>query len=223
MVSAVALLLVLAGACGGTGGQVARTGTKVVVSRFVSAADDAAEYELIWGRQPSQGLLSRDRALLQSLDDSVVRVAPRADATAAETFVDYYQRSADDVITLTGHNEAGIFRFPDGSWVDIGALGSGGPPIAIISCESAKYASGQAVGLPSVLTLTVAADIERTFVQRVSDLNAAPSVAQLKRLLEDSADEMTDGQEGTWIAVAVVGGTSATVVTLLVWQIEPAA
>lgn len=161
--------------------------------------------------------------MLESMDPSVIRLAPLSGTTAADSFMSKFQTSTADVITLVGHNDHGTFKFPDGSSITLSDLGSGGPSIALISCGSAFYANGRAVGLPSEVTLDAAADIESAFVAAVNQLDGAVDVTQLRVLLNSATREVLTSrtEKLRYTFVVAGGGTVAVSITVIVWEQYP--
>lgn len=164
------VLAVTAAACAG-GSGVARGGGAVVrnvpeIDRFIVAASSPAEYRGIWGQAPTQRQLRQSLSALSAVEGAVVRVRPPVGMTAAESWLRAYRSSSASVVTLVGHNEAGVFRFADGSGVSLGELGGGtGPLVVVFSCDAAKSVTGRTVGtVPEVVTLLAATEMERRVV-----------------------------------------------------------
>jgi hypothetical protein len=220
----VALLVVVG--CGGGARVGARAGAEAVavkMQRFVSAASDAADYENIWGRLPSAGQLTRSRqALNEALGAGLTQIRATGGSTDAQQFVAAYRSSSSDVITLVGHNEGSAFRFPDGSAVDLRGIGlQRGPVLALVSCNSATYANGQSVGLPTAVTLELAFDVEQRFAAKVQGLALAPTPADAQLLLVGALNEAGAQRTETFKYVAIGGGVAGgSVVGVAIWQVQ---
>lgn len=211
--------LVAAG-CGGaptSGGQRAA----LTLERFISGPQNAADYKAIWGKVPGAGQQQRDQSVLAGLSSDITRLAPAAGNTAADTFTASLKSSDAAVVTVIGHNDGGFLRLADGSGVPLSELGGVGPLVAMISCDAARYASNNAVGiLPSTVTLSVAVQIERTLTSRLQQLNSRPDVAQLKQLLDESTRSVLEPDPNYWgYALAVTGTGTAGTATVRIWQV----
>ncbi|MDF1605030.1 hypothetical protein [Nocardioides sp. YIM 152315] len=219
-----AVVLAAASACGGSTPRTAAA--TIRAARFISAADSAAEYEAIWAAKPTAGRLRRDRATLAHVDTDVVRVVASSGTSAADTFVDGYRSSSADVVTVIGHNEGGLLKFADGSSVPLWDLGVGGKPIALISCSSAAYARGQAVGLPDPVALATAVRIEQALTARVSQLEEAPTAAQLKDLLvtvaleESAATSRASRRKVIALTVTLPTAAGSTIYNTVVFELD---
>ena len=65
--------------------------------------------------------------------------------------------------------------------------------MAVISCNSMRYADGQAVGIPSAITFTVAYAVQAKFATKLAAFQTVPTVADLQSMLISSADEAAEG------------------------------
>lgn len=191
-----ALILMATTACGGGGGS----GSKVVaraalnVEPYVARANNAKEFQLIWGAKRS---VRQEDAISRLMNDArglgMTTLRPTQTSAASDVFLSRHQKSSSDLITLVGHNSEGTFKFPDGSPVDLRALGGPGKPlIALISCDPDQFANGAAVGVPTPITIEVALLAEQKFVARVNSLNAAPDVAKTQQLPMESLVEVAN-------------------------------
>ena len=207
--AAAAALVAATAACGGSPAQ--GPGRDVVrslsVARFATAADNETQYLKIWKKPPTQTQLNQNRKFLQNLNDDVVRVLPEANVSAAQSWLDSYRTSVDDVVTLIGHNDGTAFRFSDGSYVELSVLEQvNGPPLAFLSCDS-YTAGGQIAGVPGKLTLAMAASMEQRIVAAVADLDEAPTREHLRDLIVPIYNDEVK-QVRVDRGVKVVGGVS---------------
>lgn len=214
-------LLVLVAGCSSTSTTVSRTAPNF--QRFVAAADDFAEYEIIWGRTPTQGQQSRQSAVLDdAISQGLTALRSTSTETAAQRFTSLYRSSSADVVTLVGHNEGGIFRFPDGSTADLRSVGSeGGPILAMISCDSAEYSTGQKIGLPTAVTIELAVDVEQRFVAKISALDALPTTQEVGAILEEALREATSTRPEAYKFYLIGGVTGTAVVGVGIYQVVP--
>ena len=214
------LLVLLTTGCGGGGGS---TSGRVAsnIQRLVATADEVAEYNNIWGKIPTAGQQRRQSAILDdATSQGLTALRSTPTRTASEQFLDLYQSTSADIVTLVGHNDGGIFRFPDASWVDLREVGGdGGPIIALISCDSAVYASGQAVGLPTPVTIELAVDVEQRFVTKVGALQALPSVAEAERLLVEALSEAADARAERFVYMTLTGVGSGVVAGISIHEV----
>lgn len=184
LATTVALVAVL-GACAArpppsTGDDVVKA---LAVGRFATAAEDSTQFHGIWKEWPSQRQLNQNQQFLQELSPAVTRVVPEVNTTAAQSWLNYYQGTTDDVVTLIGHNDGIAFRFSDGSRLALRDLEQlDGPPLVFLSCDSYTVA-GQVVGVPGELTLAMAAAMEQRIVATVATLDAPPTSEQLRDLI----------------------------------------
>lgn len=207
------VVAVLLAGCGGggvvSGGGGGTTRQLVTLERFIVAADDVQEYRGIWGTQPSQRQLRENQGVLRTADE-LLRVPTPTSSTAAQSWVEAYQASAADVVTLVGHNEEGAFRFADGSSVDLQSLGqTSGPALVVISCDAARNSQNQVVGtVPEFVTLTAAVEIERRVAAAVAD-GGSSTTSQLEVVVDDATTEVLAENSAYRMAggVVVVAGS----------------
>lgn len=210
------LLLFSLAACGGTGGTAARTGLRL--EKYAAVATGAEDFRNIWGKTPTATELDKAiKAAGQAADLGFQIPAATQAQTAAESFLANYRTSTADVVTLVGHNDNGTFRFADSSPLALSELSSaGGPPVAMISCNSLTYANGQAVGVPSAITFTVAYATQAKFAAKLASRESVPTVAELQAMLIESLTEAANESRAPMkYAVFGVGAGGAGIAT---WQ-----
>lgn len=193
------LLLGLVASCGGGASGGAKVSAAVVprpppitVQKFAATVDDAAGFGNVWKRAPrSAGELGKVTSASRKAESLGYRIPVASGTrTAANDFLRRYNESTADVVTLVGHNDNGLFRFADGSWVQLSTLGNPNRPmVAMVSCDSIEYANGQAIGLPSAVTYTIAYATENKFANRIAQLPWLPSKDVLQQMLIQSLDE----------------------------------
>ncbi len=214
----IAILLLSIAACGGGGGGGPVARTALQLEKFAAVANGADEFRNIWGRSPSATELDKALAAAGRAPEMGFHVPVATQArSAAESFLEQYRTSSADVVTLVGHNDGGTFRFADGSPLSFSELSfAGGPPVALISCNSMTYANGQAVGVPSAITFTVAYATEAKFAARLTSRTSVPTVPELQSMLVESLEEAAaeSGVQMKYVVfgVGTVGGGIA------VWQ-----
>jgi hypothetical protein len=160
------------------------------IKRFASVPKDVSEYRSVFGKPPSGAQRADIESTYQEAGTRGLQVLARTDESSiAEKFIVEYQSGGAQFATLVGHNEGGVFRFADGSGVNLDALGGEGYPLlAVISCESGQYVNGTAVGIPSRLTFQIAYATEQRYTQRVRQLRSL-SPAEARDILEASLRE----------------------------------
>jgi hypothetical protein len=216
---------VLAG-CGSSGG-----GTKSALkaaARYFSGPVDELQFQGMFNLK--RGTKNFEKLLEDALGGTreaeqrgmqVLLPAAQLTATLADDFLTKLRGYTSGVVTLIGHNDEGRFYFADRSWVGVDALAaaSGGARVAIISCESARYASGLSLGVPSKLSYEVAHRTEAKFLARLENLTEDSSNADLQAALtgafNDAVFEMKAGRAIKGAAVAGVTGAGITIVELL--------
>jgi hypothetical protein len=79
-----------------------------------------------------------------------------AHLTAAEEALNSYQSGRYSSLVLVGHNDGGVFKFPDGSYINLATVRANQTTtLAVLSCESSGY-GGYYAGIPSPLTYSIA-------------------------------------------------------------------
>lgn len=193
--------------------------------RFASVPEDSTAFGRIFGHEPTAAQASDISRILSEGRSSGLTIV-RSDTgagTLAQQFLDRYHGapSGSQVFTLVGHNAGGQFRFADGSPMDLTQLGDQSDKlIAVISCESGAFVNGNAIGIPTRLTYTVAYRAETNFVARVrllAKLGVLPSHDEAQRALESALNDAASGVgvQVRWTAVAVGSGGVA---AIAIWQ-----
>lgn len=175
-VAVILLVVLLALPACGTGGGAVTGGAKALTSqRFVSLADDASEFEMIFKRAPRGGEQADISKNVAKAGDQGLTILKPSESDVATQFLTAYQNSSDDVVTIVGHNEKGRLYFVDGSWVQLERLGvdPDAPLLAVISCQSQNLVSGQAVGIPVEVGYAIAFRTEELFLARLGALDEA--------------------------------------------------
>jgi hypothetical protein len=188
---------------------------------LASVARNAEEARNIWqGKQFSQRLLSQTISAAEkapSLGVQLINASGR-ETSAAQVFDRRIADSPAAVITLVGHNAGGFFRFPDGSYTDLRALGQARRPIVMISCNSLVYANGTSAGLPGPVALTVAFTVQTRFTEKLQALGYVPSQTEMQAMLVSSVEEIAkERREGILYTAGAIGGTG-TLTGLVIWQ-----
>ena len=148
----------------------------------------------------------------------MTRIGPGAGADAAQSFQAALRSSTSDVVTVVGHNDDGQLRFVDGSLLPLSELGDVGPMVAMISCDAARYANGNAAGvLPSTVTLDAAVAIEQELISLLNALDTSPDLATLQQLMDQSTRTVLEGRPELWSYRVTVAGAGAA--TVGIWQI----
>lgn len=198
------LLFSLAACGGGGGGTVSRTALHL--EKYAAVATGADDFRNIWGQAPTANELDKAiKAAGQASKLGFKVPAATQVRTAAKSFLEEYRTSTADVVTLVGHNDSGTFRFADGSPLSLSELSSaGGPPVAMISCNSMTYANGQAVGVPSAITFTVAYATQAKFAAKLASRESVPAASELQSMLLESLNEAAT-ESGARMKYAVFG------------------
>lgn len=115
LVVTLALILMATTACGGGGGS----GSKVVaraalnVEPYVARANNAKEFQLIWGAKRS---VRQEDAISRLMNDArglgMTALRPTQTSTASDVFLSRHQKSSSDLITLVGHTPKERSSFP---------------------------------------------------------------------------------------------------------------
>lgn len=214
------LLLALTGCFGSGGGAEGGAVVRTVLhmDNYAAVATGADEFVNIWGRSPSATELDRTIAAAGQASSLGFKIpAATGSASAAQAFLEQYRTSTADVVTLVGHNDDGVFRFADGSPLPLNELAdAGGPPVAMISCNSMSYADGQSVGIPSAITFTVAYAAQAKFAAKLAARQTVPTVGELQSLLTESAAEAAN--ESGAVLKYTVFGVGASGAGIAIWQ-----
>ncbi len=91
-----------------------------------------------------------------------------------------------------------------------------GPPIAMISCNSMTYANGQAFGVPSAITFTVAYATEANFAAKLALHESVPAVPELQAMLVEALNEAVSEANTQLKYVAFTVGAGGT--GIAIWQ-----
>ncbi len=86
----------------------------------------------------------------------------------------------------------------------------------MISCNSMTYANGQAVGIPSAITFTVAYSTQTKLAGKIAERTSVPTGSELQQLLIDSLNEAS-AESGVQMKY-VVFGVGTTGGGIAVWQ-----
>jgi lysophospholipase L1-like esterase len=184
------------------------------VKGYASVPSTPEEFRAMWRTDAGAGQVSRAIGSASRADDvGLIAVRPRGGTAAADVFLrDYVATTPDQVVILVGHNDQGIFAFPDGSSVDLAAMRTDARGVlAVVSCSSVRYADGRYAGVPVDLAYDYAYKIQTRFRERIRALDAGTTVTvetaqlELNLAMADVADART-----RQIAIAVGGAGLAT-------------
>lgn len=212
------LILILLFSIAGCGGGGTASRTVLHLENYAAVATRADEFRNIWGQSPTATELNKAIVAAGQASELGFKVPAATQVrTAAESFFEQYRTSTADVVTLVGHNDEGTFRFADGSPLSLSELSSaGGPPVAMISCNSMTYANGQAVGVPSAITFTVAYATQAKFAAKLASRESVPTASELQSMLIESLDEAAteSGARVKYVVFAVGTGGGG----IAIWQ-----
>jgi len=218
--TAVTLLTLVAckGGGGGGGGGAGKAAVRAI-KRYVSVARNGDEFARIFERSPTAGqeaTISKTFAKAETTGRTALRASVANESVAQEFLREYRSTPRDGLITLVGHNAGGTFRFADGSTIDLGKLGSSdGSLVAVVSCESARFVDGRAVGIPTDVTYDVAYRTEQKFSEQVAgspSLSRSEAQQYLESALADAVRELR--VEGFYKTAVIGGGTGVVGVSI---------
>jgi hypothetical protein len=163
----------------------------IAFKRFAAVGESADDFPRIFRNRKATAARVRDftnaRPTAQTKGFTLL-IRSENESNIAETFLAQYRQAASgQIFTLVGHNEGGIFRFRDGSWLNLNLIGQNDTDklIAVISCESGRFVQGQAVGVPSDTTYNIAFSTEERFRQHVQEAVAAGVVIDATRARQE--------------------------------------
>jgi len=222
------LLLIAISACGGGTAPLGPAAQQAfpLVKRFASVAESSDEFANIFKQQPNGRQVGEISDLVRQTRSRGYQTLPlQAGRRAAEAFLSEYQSSPPGYITLVGHNSYGTFRFPDGSELDLSSLTRTDLITAVVSCESGRYVTSAAIGLPDELTYSVAFLTEQKYTQMLATSLEARVVSptNAQSLLDAAYGEAISetGQAADRImAYRLTGLGSTTVVGISVYQYQ---
>ncbi len=215
------LFLILLMSCGKPPSPVAVKSTILKLEQYAAVAYSSAEHHNIWGEASPAGLSKIIKSAGEASDRGYQIIESTKTVTAAQNFLQNYQNSNADVLTLVGHNDNGTFKFGDKSSFLLKDLGNDdGPVVAILSCESSKFANGKSIGLPTEITFSVAYATGERFSSKIQQLPTLPNHVVLQQMLVDSLNEVMH-EKNVRIAYQSLGSVGVGVVGIAVWQPTP--
>ena len=219
VVSATALLTLTMAGCGGGG----PAKTAIAIEKFAAVAVDERQVVNIWGKEQASAktVAQATAAAREAPGLGYKTIEFTATRTAADVWLQQYRESSAGVVVLVGHNNNGQFRFADGSAVNLKTVGDqGGPPIALLSCDSDRFANGQSVGVIGDVSFPLAWDTERRFAEKLALKEVVPSNSDLQALLTASLDEAARAKKVKVYAAGGSIGSGVVVVSISVVRVQ---
>ncbi|MEV6715885.1 hypothetical protein AB0M48_28030 [Lentzea sp. NPDC051208] len=206
------LVLVLVTACGGGGRQAVSTGGQQLIKKYASAPRSADEYHNIFGKQTENPREIEDVLRRTESSGFTIPLATRT-KTAAQKVLDDFAQQESGYMILIGHNDKGMFRFPDTSSFDLRSVSNPKATLVVISCESYLYASRTSIGVPSELIYEVAYSTQAKFVARINAATPPVSRSAAQTMLDESFRAAVVERGAKKVAGATLGvGVTASVI-----------
>lgn len=173
---------------------------KAGLSVFSSLGDNEDDFIRIYKRAPTPG--ERKYIGNATKEFKELKLAHSLDGSK-EGFLRYIRMTKENLILVTGHNEAGIFHFTDGKTLPLDEMArlikQEGKEHCFISCMARKYVDGPAAEsiISQTETVNVIMDIDKLLQRRIG---------KLEKLLQQPEQSLKtlDGQGDETVEVVLV-------------------